>query len=46
MREVDAPFASRHSEYSDIYGELVGEKNAYEQAFNAESKTKTNYSKK
>ena len=39
MREVDAPFISRHSEYSDIYGELVGEKNTYEQAFNAESNT-------
>jgi hypothetical protein len=37
IREVDAPFVSRHNEHSDIYNELVGEKNAYEQAFNAES---------
>ncbi len=36
-REVDAPFVSRHSEYSDVYGELVSEKNTYEQAFTAES---------
>lgn len=38
IREVDAPFNSRHGEYGDIYGELIGEKNAYEQEFNAESK--------
>jgi hypothetical protein len=37
IREVDAPFVSRHNEYSDVYNELVGEKNTYEQAFNAES---------
>jgi hypothetical protein len=36
-REVDAPFISRHSEYSDVYGELVTEKSTYEQAFSAES---------
>lgn len=36
VREVDAPFISRHNE---VYGELVGEKNTYEQAFNAESNT-------
>ena len=36
-REVDAPFASRHNEHHDVYGELVGDKNNYEQAFNAES---------
>jgi hypothetical protein len=40
IREVDAPFVSRHNEYSEVYGELVGEKNAYEQAFNAESNLK------
>ena len=44
MREVDAPFVSRHSEYSDIYGELLGEKNAYEQAFIAESNGKESIS--
>jgi hypothetical protein len=38
-REVDAPFVSRHGEYSDVYSELTGEKNASEQAFNTESKT-------
>jgi hypothetical protein len=37
IREVDAPFVSRHNEYSDVYNELVGEKNTFEQAFNAES---------
>ncbi|CAF3472942.1 unnamed protein product [Rotaria sordida] len=37
-REVDTPFASRHNEYSDVYSELVGEKNSYEQAFNAEKR--------
>jgi hypothetical protein len=37
IREVDAPFVSRHNEYSDIYNELVNEKNAYEQEFNTES---------
>ena len=36
-REVDAPFVSRHSEHGDVYSELVGEKNTYEQAFNADS---------
>ena len=36
-REVDAPFASRHNEHQDVYGELVGEKSTYEQAFTAES---------
>ena len=36
-REVDAPFTSRHSEYSHLYNELAAEKNSYEQAFNAES---------
>ncbi len=40
IREVDAPFISRHNEYSEIYGELTGEKAAYEQAFNAESNLK------
>lgn len=39
-REVDAPFISRHSEHGDVYSELVSEKNAYEQAFNAESNIK------
>ena len=36
-REVDAPFVSRHSEHGDVYTELVGEKNTYEQAFQADS---------
>jgi hypothetical protein len=45
IREVDAPFVSRHNEFSDVYSELVGEKNTYEQAFNAESNN-TNYSTK
>ena len=40
IREVDAPFISRHNEYSEIYSELTGEKTAYEQAFNAESNLK------
>ncbi len=39
-REVDASFISRHNEHSDVYSELVSEKNAYEQAFNAESNLK------
>lgn len=38
IREVDAPFVSRHNEFSEIYNELVTDKNGYEQAFNAESK--------
>ncbi|CAF3431830.1 unnamed protein product [Rotaria sp. Silwood1] len=38
IREVDTPFVSRHNEYSDVYIELVGEKNSYEQAFNAEKR--------
>ena len=37
-REVDAPFTSRHNEHSEIYGDLVGEKNMYDQGFLAESK--------
>ena len=37
IREVDAPFVSRHNEYSDVYNELAGEKNSYEQAYNTES---------
>ncbi|CAF2039949.1 unnamed protein product [Rotaria magnacalcarata] len=37
-REVDAPFSSRHGEYSDMYSELSGEKNSYEQAFNTEKR--------
>ncbi len=45
IREVDAPFVSRHNEFSDVYSELVVEKNTYEQAFNAESNN-TNYSTK
>ena len=36
-REVDAPFIARHSEYNNLYNELVNEKNSYEQAFNVES---------
>ncbi|CAF2486930.1 unnamed protein product [Rotaria sp. Silwood2] len=38
IREVDTPFASRHNEYSDVYSEFAGEKNSYEQAFNAEKR--------
>ena len=37
VREVDAPFVSRHNEFSELYNELVGDKNGYEQAFNTES---------
>ncbi|CAF4252587.1 unnamed protein product, partial [Adineta steineri] len=36
IREVDAPFISRHNEFSNVYNELVNDKNTYEQAFNAE----------
>lgn len=37
IREVDAPFHSRHGEYGDVYDELSIEKNSYEQGYNAES---------
>ncbi|CAF1521910.1 unnamed protein product [Adineta steineri] len=38
IREVDAPFISRHNEFSNVYNELVNDKNTYEQAFNAEKR--------
>ncbi|UJR36971.1 hypothetical protein I4U23_029679 [Adineta vaga] len=38
VREVDAPFVSRHNEFVDLYNELVVDKNAHEQAFNAEKR--------
>ncbi|CAF1199471.1 unnamed protein product [Adineta ricciae] len=38
VREVDAPFVSRHNEFSELYNDLVIDKNAHEQAFNAEKR--------
>ena len=38
-REVDAPFVSRHNEFSELYGDLVAEKNMFDQGFLGESKS-------
>lgn len=38
MREVDAPFVSRHNEFHEIYGDLLVDKNMFDQAYVVESK--------